>query len=1322
MRYFSFPQPATRMALLWSLLLCLWAGQQKAQAFVITTQAVQGGTSFCAGGPLRVPYAVDQPFNSGNVFTAQLSDDAGSFAAPVNIGSLAGTSNGLIQTIIPAATAAGSGYRVRVVSSNPVVTGTDNGTDLTVVNLGPLTAGANTPLCVGDNLLLTASLVPGASYFWTGPAGFNSQLRNPTIANVSVGRSGTYTVTASANGCSTSAQVQVAVSPLPVVTIAPNNPNICAGTSVQLTASGGVSYAWSPATGLSSTTIANPIASPTSSIIYTVTATNAQGCSSTTQVTVTVRATPVVSVTPTSPTICAGSSVTLTATGAQSYVWSPSAGLNSPFVANPIAFPSQTTTYTVTGNSNGCTSTATVTVTVEPLPAANAGPAQVLCSGQSTTLGAPAVPGLTYSWSPSTGLSATNVAQPTITPINNANNPRTTTYTLTVVSAGGCVATSSVQVTVNPAVTAVAGPNRTLCPNQSGQLGVGATPGTTYSWSPTTGLSSPTAANPTVTLPNATNAPVAQVYTLTASRNGCQSTATVTVTVNPAQNAAFSYGAAVLCTAAGNPTPTLGGTSPGTFTAAPAGLVFVSAATGQIDATASTPGTYTVTFTTAGPCADTRTASVTLTNSPSAAFQYPSPTYCLGSGTAVPALAGGASSGVFSSTAGLVLNAATGAIDLAASTAGTYTVTNTVGSGGSCSATSSTTVALAAGANVAATASQPSICAGQSTTLTATGGLTYTYTDGSQTFTGASITVSPTQTTTYTVTGTTASGCTSTATVTVTVNPTPVITAGASVAAVCAGQSATLSASGASSITFTGGGQTFSGPLITVTPTQTTTYTVTGTNASGCSSSTTLTVVVNALPVVALALPGATQCLAAGALTLSGGSPAGGTFSGPGVANGVFDPVATGPGSYTLTYSFTNPQGCSGTATAQLVVVATPTVTATAAQPTICSGQSTLLTFGGAATYSTTGGGQTQPGASLTVSPTQTTTYVVTGTNAGGCASTASVTVTVNPTPVIALTGVPASLCASAAPVTLTATPAGGTFSGPGVSNGVFDPAVAGVGTFAITYSATNAQGCSATATQQLTVGAQPTVTATASLPALCAGQSTTLAFGGAATYSVTGGGQTMTGATVTVSPTQTTTYTVTGTTAGGCSGTASVTVTVNPAATAALTPFAASVCNNGPLLTLSGGSPAGGVYSGPGVVNGVFNPATVGAGTYTITYTTTTAAGCAAAATQPLSVTACTPTATASGAPAVGLTLHPNPSSGRVVLTLTGTVRPQHAPQVVVLNVLGQEVNRATLSVTGAGSLAHALDLHEYADGVYLLRLDPGNGQWLTRRLVLRH
>ena len=121
-------------------------------------------------------------------------------------------------------------------------------------------------------------------------------MQNPTIANVGVNRSGTYTVTASANGCSATSSVSVTVNALPNASVAPQAVAICAGQSVTLNASGGTSYSWSPAAGLSSTTVANPTASPTASTIYTVTVTNAAGCSSTAQATVTVRATPVLTV------------------------------------------------------------------------------------------------------------------------------------------------------------------------------------------------------------------------------------------------------------------------------------------------------------------------------------------------------------------------------------------------------------------------------------------------------------------------------------------------------------------------------------------------------------------------------------------------------------------------------------------------------------------------------------------------------------------------------------------------------------------------------------------------------------------------------------------------------------------------------------------------------------------------------------------------------------------------------------------------------------------------------------------------------------------
>lgn len=97
----------------------------------ITTSAITP-TSICAGGTVNVPYTVTGTYNPGNIFTAQLSDAAGSFAAPVNVGTLNSQTNGTINAEIPSSTPAGAGYRIRVVSSNPTVIGADNGTNLSI--------------------------------------------------------------------------------------------------------------------------------------------------------------------------------------------------------------------------------------------------------------------------------------------------------------------------------------------------------------------------------------------------------------------------------------------------------------------------------------------------------------------------------------------------------------------------------------------------------------------------------------------------------------------------------------------------------------------------------------------------------------------------------------------------------------------------------------------------------------------------------------------------------------------------------------------------------------------------------------------------------------------------------------------------------------------------------------------------------------------------------------------------------------------------------------------------------------------------------------
>ncbi len=236
-------------------------------------------------------------------------------------------------------------------------------------------------------------------------------------------------------------------------------------------------------------------------------------------------------------TTCQGTSTTLTVTGGTA-PYTVTGGPTPLTGAGPFVLsPSQTTTYTFAGvlNAAGCSSTAQATITVNPLPPALAGAAATLCAGGTAQLGAAPVAGLTYSWSPATGLSSPSVANPTVALPNLTGAPLTQTYTLTTTSAAGCSATATVAVTVNPLPPALAGAAATLCAGGTAQLGAAPVAGLTYSWSPATGLSSPSVANPTVALPNLTGAPLTQTYTLTTtSPAGCSATASVAVTVNPA--------------------------------------------------------------------------------------------------------------------------------------------------------------------------------------------------------------------------------------------------------------------------------------------------------------------------------------------------------------------------------------------------------------------------------------------------------------------------------------------------------------------------------------------------------------------------------------------------------------------------------------------------------------------------------------------------------------------------------------------------------------------------------------------------------------------
>jgi len=217
--------------------------------------------------------------------------------------------------------------------------------------------------------------------------------------------------------------------------------------------------------------------------------------------------------------ICLGSSTILTATGANSYTWSPADGLSATTGNSVTANPTQNTTYTVIGTNPGnCSSTKSTTVTIHPLPIANAGQDVEICEGNSTTLSASG--GVSYDWSPAAGLSNTDIFNPV------ANPTTMTEYTVMVTDANQCSATDKVVVTVNPLPTANAGQDVEICEGSSTTLS--ASGGVSFDWSPAAGLSNTNIFNPVASPITLTTYSV-----LVTDENGCSDTDEIEITINP---------------------------------------------------------------------------------------------------------------------------------------------------------------------------------------------------------------------------------------------------------------------------------------------------------------------------------------------------------------------------------------------------------------------------------------------------------------------------------------------------------------------------------------------------------------------------------------------------------------------------------------------------------------------------------------------------------------------------------------------------------------------------------------------------------------------
>jgi gliding motility-associated-like protein len=282
----------------------------------------------------------------------------------------------------------------------------------------------------GSASVTLAGGAPPYTYHWSN--GSTTSTTGPVGA-------GSYCVAIRDNsGCYDSLCITVGGTTLPTVTASPVPDSICSGSSTTLTATvtGGVApytYNWSSGSTLSTATV-----SPTLTTTYSVTGTDANGCSNSATIVVDVVPAPPVSITAPNDSICTGGSVTLTASGAGlTYTWAPS--ITSTTAAISVS-PTVTTTYTVIGkNANNCTGTASFTVYVSDGPAITVSPNVSICGGKTVTLTATSTGGVTYLWAPGGSTNQTITVSPTAT----------TTYVVSGTNKCGTVS-ANVTVTVLP--------------------------------------------------------------------------------------------------------------------------------------------------------------------------------------------------------------------------------------------------------------------------------------------------------------------------------------------------------------------------------------------------------------------------------------------------------------------------------------------------------------------------------------------------------------------------------------------------------------------------------------------------------------------------------------------------------------------------------------------------------------------------------------------------------------------------------------------------------------------------------------------------------
>ncbi len=879
-----------------------------------------------------------------------------------------GFTSSLQNPSIPNATAANAGtYTVTVNLGGCIGTASTN----VIINPSPTVSVSSATICSGQSATINASVTPvlAGTYSWNTGATSSSLTASPNTTTL-------YTVTFTATGgCPGTATGAITVNPTPVLTV--NNPTICDGQSATITATSSVpggTFTWNPGAASTNSITVNPLLTTS----YTVNYSSPAGCAAA-AVTSTVTVNPTPNVTVNNTTICNGQTATLTATPSVpggTYTWNNGSSTQSISVN-----PTTTTSYTVNySTAAGCSApVATGTVTVNPTPTITATSATI-CAGQSVTLNASTnTQGGTFTWNPG-GIVGSTL---TVSPQN------TTTYTLSYVSAAGCVSNNATgTVTVNPIATLTVN-NDTICDGNSTTLtATPSVPGGTFLWN-----NGATTQSITVS-PNTTT-----TYTVDyTSAAGCSSAqATSIVTVNPSP--VVTVNNATICSGQTANLTAVSSLPMGVFSWSPLGL---NSPTVQVSPVQTT--NYTVTFNSNLNCPSSP-VTATVTVNPTPTVTIIDDTICNGSS--------GTLTTIVSVPGGTYLWTPGGSTspNLTASPNVTTSYSLVYSTGANCSSSTVTGVIIVNPVpTLFTTLASSTICSGDAVSIGMNSnvpGAIISWTNspnqvlGSNSGTGLTINdvlttvTQATGTTSYTIVSS-ANNCSSLPqTITVTVHPIPTISVTNDT--ICQGQSSTLSAIPdvqGGSFLWSAGAQTTSS--ISVNPVSTTTYNVLY-DFNGCITTGGGTVVVNPVPNVTI--NSGNICFGDSIILVANASSLGGTYT--------WNPGGVGPQSITVnplsstnisvTYTLNN---CSSqVATSNIIVTQLPTLIMD--DTTICQGQLATMTAipsqsGG--TFDWSPGGPGPQTASLTPSDTMpiTVTYTI-----NGCSSNPTTAmINVNPMPV----------------------------------------------------------------------------------------------------------------------------------------------------------------------------------------------------------------------------------------------------------------------------------------------------------------------------------